>query len=78
MAMSATPKVSLSHGPSHKAARPTGPSIGNTPPQSAQTLRRKPTEHTANPARNTGSAMPSVFFQDSSPTNLRKYSPSSR
>ena len=78
MVIRATPKVSLSQGPSQRAARPTGPSMGNTPSQSAQTRLRKPAEQIAKPARKTGRATPSVFFQDSSPTNLRKYRPSSR
>ena len=41
--------------------------MGNSPPQSAQTRLRKPAEQIAKPARKTGRAMPSVFFQDSSP-----------
>ena len=78
MVMRATAEPSFIQGISQRAARPTGPSKGNTPPESPMTPLKKPTEPMAKPHANSGRAMARVFFQDSSGTNLRKYRPRRR
>ena len=53
-------------------------SAGKTPPQVSYTLLRIPPKAIAKPPSQQGRAIAKVFFQESSPTNLRKYSPRSR
>ena len=68
----ATPIVSLHQVVSQYTASFMILSAGKTPPQVSYTLLRKPPNAMAKPPSQQGRAIAKVFFQESSPTNLRK------